>query len=276
MPQDVKLSPDGRVFYVADMKDDGVYLIDGDSLKIISFLPTGKGAHGLYCSRDSKVLYVSNRGEGTVSVIDFANGLVARRAGLLIALALAALAIFALLSGLVLFPLSWLLKRKGKPLAEGELPPIDPAAAMSAPASAPDFAAAFSKPPEVDASSALANFAPWLAILTGLLPLVFVGLAIYFIGPLVTQNRAVLLLGLPGSLTWLFFLPLVNTLLALLVPAATVMGLLSGKWSGRRIAYFALLSLAAVTLIVALGLLGLLTALLGQGLALVGGLLGNG
>ena len=36
------------------------------------------------------------------------------------------------------------------------------------------------------------------------------------------------------------------------------------------------LSMAALTLIVALGLLGLLTALLGQGLALVSGLLGNG
>jgi hypothetical protein len=209
------------------------------------------------------------------SVIDFANGLVARRVGLLAALALAGLAIFVLLSGLVLFPLSWLLKRKGKPLEEGELPPIDPAAAMSASASAPDFAAAFSKPPEIDASGALVSFAPWFAILSGLLPLVFVGLAIYFIGPLVTQNRAVLLLGLPGSLTWLFFVPLANTVLALLVPAATVAGLLSGKWSGRRITYFAVLSLAALTLIVALALLGLLTALLGQGLALIGGLLGN-
>jgi YVTN family beta-propeller protein len=77
MPQDVKLSPDGRVFYVADMKDDGIYLIDGAEFKIISFLPTGKGAHGLYCSRDSKVLYVSNRGEGTVSVVDFASRRVA-------------------------------------------------------------------------------------------------------------------------------------------------------------------------------------------------------
>ena len=36
-------------------------------------MPTGKGAHGLYVSRDSKVLYVSNRGEGSVSVIDFAS-----------------------------------------------------------------------------------------------------------------------------------------------------------------------------------------------------------
>ncbi len=71
MPQDVKLSPDGAVFYVADMKAGGVHLIDGESLNEIGFIPTGKGAHGLYVSRDSHVLYVSNRGEGSVSLIDF-------------------------------------------------------------------------------------------------------------------------------------------------------------------------------------------------------------
>ena len=72
MPQDVKLSPDGTVFYVADMKAGGVHLVDGESLRQIGFIPTGKGTHGLYVSRDSRVLYVSNRGEGSVSVIDFA------------------------------------------------------------------------------------------------------------------------------------------------------------------------------------------------------------
>ncbi|HZT42345.1 MAG TPA: hypothetical protein VFA07_09145 [Chthonomonadaceae bacterium] len=72
MPQDVKLSPDGSVFYVADMMANGVWLIDGDRLKVLGFLPTGKGAHGLYASRDAKNLYVSNRGEGSVSLISFA------------------------------------------------------------------------------------------------------------------------------------------------------------------------------------------------------------
>ena len=72
MPQDVKLSPDGQVFYIADMMANGVHMIDGENLKKIGFIPTGKGTHGLYASRDSKVLYVSNRGEGSVSVIDFA------------------------------------------------------------------------------------------------------------------------------------------------------------------------------------------------------------
>jgi YVTN family beta-propeller protein len=73
MPQDVKLSPDGMVFFVADMCANGVHMVDGDQLKYVGFIPTGKGAHGLYVSRDSRVLYVSNRGEGSVSVIDFAS-----------------------------------------------------------------------------------------------------------------------------------------------------------------------------------------------------------
>ena len=71
MPQDVKLSPDGKIFYVADMDANGVYEIDGDEFKVLGFIPTGKGAHGLYTSRDSRVLYVSNRGEGTISLIGF-------------------------------------------------------------------------------------------------------------------------------------------------------------------------------------------------------------
>ena len=79
MPQDVKLSPDGRVFYIADMHANGLHLIDGESFKKIGFLPTGKGTHGLYSSRDSKVLYVSNRGEGSISVVDFATRTVAHK-----------------------------------------------------------------------------------------------------------------------------------------------------------------------------------------------------
>lgn len=71
-PQDVRLSPDGKVFYVADMRAHGVYLVDGESFTVLDFLLTGKGAHGLNVSRDSKVLYVSNRGEGSISVVDFA------------------------------------------------------------------------------------------------------------------------------------------------------------------------------------------------------------
>jgi DNA-binding beta-propeller fold protein YncE len=71
MPQDVKLSPDGRVFYVADMASNGVWLIDAHRMRRLRLQPTGAGAHGLYPSRDSKRLFVSNRGEGSISVISF-------------------------------------------------------------------------------------------------------------------------------------------------------------------------------------------------------------
>jgi YVTN family beta-propeller protein len=70
MPQDVRLTPDGSIFYVADMEANGVFEIDGDSFKSIGFIPTGAGAHGLAISRDSRWMYVSNRREGSVSTID--------------------------------------------------------------------------------------------------------------------------------------------------------------------------------------------------------------
>jgi YVTN family beta-propeller protein len=74
MPQDVKIAPDGSVWYVADMATNGIWTLDGDRFKVTGFIRTGLGAHGLYVSRDSTSLYVSNRGEGTISVFDFATG----------------------------------------------------------------------------------------------------------------------------------------------------------------------------------------------------------
>jgi DNA-binding beta-propeller fold protein YncE len=70
-PQDVKLSPDGRTLYVADQQNGGLWEIDATRFKVIGFLRTGAGAHGLYPSRDSRVLYVSNRAAGTISVVSF-------------------------------------------------------------------------------------------------------------------------------------------------------------------------------------------------------------
>jgi len=80
MPQDIRAAPDGKVFYVADMKANGVYLVDPIALRRVGFLATGTGAHGIYPSRDGHRLYVANRGwstigggprgPGSVSVID--------------------------------------------------------------------------------------------------------------------------------------------------------------------------------------------------------------
>ena len=71
-PQDVKLSPDGRVFYVADLTYGGVWEINARSFRRRGFLRTGAGAHGLYPSRNATRLYVSNREAGTISVVSFA------------------------------------------------------------------------------------------------------------------------------------------------------------------------------------------------------------
>ncbi|MEV6653278.1 hypothetical protein [Streptomyces sp. NPDC051219] len=71
MPQDVKISPDGKTFYIADMMAHGVWVLDGEEFTTPELLPTGKGAHGLYVSRDSKEMYITNRGEGSISVFDF-------------------------------------------------------------------------------------------------------------------------------------------------------------------------------------------------------------
>ncbi|WP_186768164.1 YncE family protein [Streptomyces qinzhouensis] len=71
MPQDVKISPDGKTFYIADMMAHGIWVLDGEKFTTPTLLPTGEGAHGLYISRDSKEMYIPNRGEGSVSVFDF-------------------------------------------------------------------------------------------------------------------------------------------------------------------------------------------------------------
>ena len=61
-----------KVFYVTNQGRMGVSVVDPVAMKEIQFIPTGRGAHGLQVSRDTKSLYVSNRLEGSVSVIDFA------------------------------------------------------------------------------------------------------------------------------------------------------------------------------------------------------------
>ncbi len=83
MPQDVRLVPDGSKFYVADMMSDGVWIVDGATLRVTGHLETGTGTHGVYPSRDGTRMYITNRGrhmgdekrksrpgEGSVSVVD--------------------------------------------------------------------------------------------------------------------------------------------------------------------------------------------------------------
>ena len=76
-PQDVKLSPDGRTFYVANrylpnLGASGVQLIDARTLRLVKFMRTPLDTHGLYVSRNTRELYVTSRAGGAISVIDFA------------------------------------------------------------------------------------------------------------------------------------------------------------------------------------------------------------
>ena len=71
-PQDIKLDPAGRTFYVADKTHAGVWLVDAVTFRPTGFIPTGPDAHGLYPSRDAQYLYVTNRGNGSITVISFA------------------------------------------------------------------------------------------------------------------------------------------------------------------------------------------------------------
>jgi YVTN family beta-propeller protein len=73
-PQDIKLAPDGSVYYIADSDAGGVWVLDGAATRVLRFIPTGHGAHGLYLSRDARQLYVTNRHEGSISVLDAYTG----------------------------------------------------------------------------------------------------------------------------------------------------------------------------------------------------------
>ena len=48
-----------------------MWIIDAKKFRKRGLVHTGFGAHGLYASRDSRLLYVSNRREGTISLISF-------------------------------------------------------------------------------------------------------------------------------------------------------------------------------------------------------------
>jgi len=70
MPQDVRLTPDGTRFLVADMLRNGIWVIKASTQGIERFIPTGLGAHGIYPDRGGRRIFVSNRDVGSVSVLN--------------------------------------------------------------------------------------------------------------------------------------------------------------------------------------------------------------
>jgi DNA-binding beta-propeller fold protein YncE len=68
-PQDIRLSPDGRTFYVADMGRNRLDRISWNAFRVVGYTSMPMMPHGIYPSRDGKSLYVSDRGAGEVSVV---------------------------------------------------------------------------------------------------------------------------------------------------------------------------------------------------------------
>jgi YVTN family beta-propeller protein len=89
MPQDIRVTGDGHTFVVAEMMRGGIYFLDGDTMTLESFVPTGIGTHGITPSRDFRTLYVANRGSrgtsgrrhgpGSLAVVDVATRAVVAR-----------------------------------------------------------------------------------------------------------------------------------------------------------------------------------------------------
>jgi DNA-binding beta-propeller fold protein YncE len=67
----VRISPDGTTFYVADMGTNELRLVDARTFRQSRTIGLPLMPHGLYPSRDGQELYISDRGAGKVSVLDF-------------------------------------------------------------------------------------------------------------------------------------------------------------------------------------------------------------
>jgi DNA-binding beta-propeller fold protein YncE len=73
-PQNIRLAPDGSVFYVADT--DQVRIIDATRLSQVATVRTGAGTHALTPSRDGTAFYVTTR--STIATLAFATRSVTR------------------------------------------------------------------------------------------------------------------------------------------------------------------------------------------------------
>ena len=108
-----------------------------------------------------------------------------------------------------------------------------------------------------------AHLAPWLAMLTGLLVLVF-GIALIVVTVILVQdNNILILMGIPAQYRWIFIFPLLAGLLTLVLAVQAVAGLAGSYWSGWRKAYITVLALSAVACMILFWVTGALGGLLG-------------
>ena len=82
-PVRVALQPDERLLWVGNnapsAEQSGVTVIDTATLKTLKHLATGSGHHEIAFSKDSRFAFVTNRDDGTVSLIDIASLTIAKQ-----------------------------------------------------------------------------------------------------------------------------------------------------------------------------------------------------
>jgi pimeloyl-ACP methyl ester carboxylesterase len=161
------------------------------------------------------------------------------------------LALFFLLTALLVYPAVWLFR-----MVSGSNRPR-PAAAQ------PDYAY---QTPDLGGESAgsrgLYRFAPWLAALTGLALLVFTAVFLGVVINMIMENDWRLLLGLPGSARPLFLLPPAAAVLTLVMLLTALVAWMRGLGSVWGRLYFTLLTAAAGACVAILAVWGIVTALL--------------
>jgi DNA-binding beta-propeller fold protein YncE len=67
-PGRLAMQPDGRLVWVG--RDAGVSAIDAANLRLVGALNTGRGAHEIAFSGDSRFLFITNHDDATVSIVD--------------------------------------------------------------------------------------------------------------------------------------------------------------------------------------------------------------
>lgn len=75
-PTRAALQPDGKYLWIGndslDPTQSGVTVLDTDTMSVVATIATGRGHHELALTPDDRFAFVTNRDEGTVSVIDVA------------------------------------------------------------------------------------------------------------------------------------------------------------------------------------------------------------
>ena len=149
----------------------------------------------------------------------------------LVQVGLMALLVLALLSAWVVYPLAWIVR-----VARGR---------------------------EGRATPPLGKLAPWVALLSGLVVLIYgVGLAIATAN-MVQANDMLILVGIAAKYRWVFVLPPIFTVLALGMLFLAAMGWSGKFWSGWRKVYYTLLALAAAGCVALMAVTGGLAGWMG-------------